>query len=128
MRGATVRSDLFQSAGGGDPAGVRRRRGPPHRVVPLDDFVEEPITTPPAAGDPTPFDRAALGEPLAWLVWPLRDHLAELLADAGFARVVADLDLQAISDHAEDIRTAMQDCVPDGYVRVPGVGLQLSPA
>jgi hypothetical protein len=94
----------------------------------FDDFIDGPHYHLPAAGDPIFFDQAALGEPLTWFVSQLRDHLAELLAEAGFARVVSDVDVDAVADHAEDIRKAMEACVPNGYVRVPGVGLRRSPA
>jgi hypothetical protein len=94
----------------------------------FDDFIDGPHYHLPAAGDPIPFDQAALGEPLTWFVSQLRDHLAELFAEAGFARVLSDVDLDAVTNHAEDIRKAMEACVPNGYVRVPGVGLQRSPA
>ena len=94
-------------------------------VLRFDDFIDGPHYHIPAAGDPRPFDQAALGEPLTWIVSQLRDHLPELLAEAGF---VSDVDFDAVADHAEDVRKAMEACVPDGYVRVPGVGLQRSSA
>lgn len=94
----------------------------------FDDFIEGPHYHVPADGDPMPFDQELLGEPLTWFVSQLRDHLADLLDEAGFARVLADVDLDAVVKHAEDIRNAMESCVPDGYVRVPGVGLRRSPA
>ena len=93
----------------------------------FDDFIEGPHYHVPAAGDPMPFDQALLGEPLTWFVSQLRDHLGELLDEAGFARVLSGLDLDAVAEHADDIRKAMEACVPDGYVRVPGVGLRRSP-
>ena len=94
----------------------------------FDDFIEGPHYHIPAAGDPIPFDQGLLGEPLTWFVSQLRDHLAELLDEAGFARVLSDVDLDDVTAHAEDIRKAMEACVPDGYVRVPGVGLRRAPA
>ena len=94
----------------------------------FDDFIEGPHYHLPAGGDPIPFDQAALGEPLTWFVSQLRDHLGELLAEAGYARVLSDVDLDAVTDHGEDIRKAMEACVPDGYIRVPGVGLRRTPA
>ena len=94
----------------------------------FDDFIEEPHYHVPAAGDPRPFDSAALGEPLSWFMTELRDHLGELLTEAGFGGVLPGVDLDAVTDHAQDIRKAMEACVPDGYVRVPGVGLRLSSA
>ena len=94
----------------------------------FDDFIDGPHYHVPAAGDPILFDRAALGEPLNWFVSEIRDHLAELLTQAGFARILSNVDLDAISRHSEDIRKAMEACVPDGYLRVPGVGLGRAPA
>jgi hypothetical protein len=93
----------------------------------FDDFIDGPHYHIPADGDPIPFDRVALGEPLTWFVSQLRDHLGELLAEAGYARVLSDVDLDAVTDRGEDIRKAMEACVPDGYIRVPGVGLRRSP-
>lgn len=93
----------------------------------FDDFVEGPHYHIPASGDPTPFDQGLLGEPLTWFISQLRDHLAELLDEAGFARVLSDVDLHDVTEHSQDIRKAMEGCVPDGYVRVPGVGLRRPP-
>ncbi|MGH9057773.1 MAG: DUF7700 domain-containing protein [Acidimicrobiales bacterium] len=93
----------------------------------FDDFIEGPHYHVPAAGDPIPFDQATLGEPLAWFVSQIRDHLAERLTEAGFATVLSYVDLEAVTDHAEDIRKAMEACVPEGYLRVPGAGLRRSP-
>lgn len=94
----------------------------------FDDFIEAPHYHVPAAGDPRPFDSAALGEPLTWYISQLRDHLGELLAEAGFGPVLSAVDLDAVTDHAEDVRKAMEACVPAGYLRVPGVGLRRFPA
>ena len=114
------------------PAGATLRvsgyvEGHETELLRFDDFIERPHYHIPADGDPIPFDRAALGDPLAWFVSQLRDRLAELLAQAGYARILSDIDLDAVTEHAEDIRKAMEACVPDGYVRVPGVGLRRSP-
>ncbi len=94
----------------------------------FDDFVEGPHYHIPSSGDPIPFDQVALGEPLTWFVSQLRDRLAEVLAEAGFARILSNVDVDAVTDHAQDIRKAMEACVPGGYTRVPGVGLRRSPA
>lgn len=93
----------------------------------FDDFIEGPHYHVPAAGDPRPFD-TVLGDPLTWYVSQLRDHLAELLVEGGFSPIVSAIDLEAVTDRSEDIRKAMEICVPGGYVRVPGVGLRQSPA
>ena len=68
------------------------------------------------------------GEPLAWYVAQVRDNLAGLLTEGGYGEVVPKIDLAEISAHAGDIEKAMEDCVPAGYVRTPGVGLQRQPA
>ena len=95
-------------------------------VLRFDDFIEGPHYHVPAAGDLRPFDSAALGEPLNWFISQLRDHLGELLTEAGFVGLLPRVDLGAVANRAEEIRKAMEACVPDGYVRVPGVGLRPS--
>jgi hypothetical protein len=91
----------------------------------FDDFIDQPHYHVPASADPIMFDRDAQGEPLAFFVAELRDHLGELLTTAGYGDVAAHVDLRAVTDDAEHIRAAMIDVVPeDGYVRLPGVGLQ----
>jgi hypothetical protein len=97
-------------------------------VLRFDDFVDSPHYHAPASGDAVMFDRDALGEPLEWFVAQLRDHLGELLVTAGVADSLADVDVAAASGCAERARKAMIDCVPEGYVRVPGVGLQVARA
>jgi hypothetical protein len=115
------------------PAGATLRvlgevEGQDTELLRFDDFVESPHYHVPASGPATLFDQERLGEPLPWFVGQLRDHLAELITEAGFAQILPNLDLGAVTDHAGDIRKAMEACVPDGYVRVAGVGLQRSPA
>ena len=116
-----------------EPAGATLRvfgdvDGRVTELLRFDDFIEGPHYHIPAAGDPIAFDQASLGEPLTWLVSQLSEHLAEMLDEAGFGRTLSDADLDAVTDHADDIRRAMEACVPDGYVRVPGIGLRRSPA
>lgn len=89
----------------------------------FDDFIEKPHYHVPASGDSIPFDRS-LGEPLTWYVSQIRDRLPELLTEAGFAGVLPSVQLGVVSEHADEITKAMEACVPEGYVRVPGVGLQ----
>src|SRR5579864_3745798 len=110
------------------PAGATLRvsgrvSGQWEEVLRFDDFIDQPHYHAPSSGDAIMFDRDALGAPLDWFVAELRDHLGELLATAGFSDLV-DVDLAAVRDDAERIRAAMIACVPDGYERVPGVGLQ----
>jgi hypothetical protein len=93
-------------------------------VLRFDDFVDAPHYHVPAEGPAIMFDRDEKGEPLTWIVSELRDDLGPLLTTAGYAEILASLDLPAISANADRIRQAMEDCVPEGYARVPGVGLQ----
>jgi hypothetical protein len=90
----------------------------------FDDFIESPHYHVPADGDAIMFDRDSHGAPLDWYVGQLRDHLAELLVTAGYSDVLPAVDVAAVTTDAERIKDAMIDCVPEGYVRVPGVGLQ----
>jgi hypothetical protein len=94
----------------------------------FDDFVDSPHYHAPADGDSINLDRTIVGEPLDWFVCQMRDHLEELLTSAGLAEILPDIDLSAVSDNVERIRAAMIRCVPNGYVRVPGVGLQRADA
>ncbi len=48
--------------------------------------------------------------------------------EAGYARILSGVDVDAVTDHAEEIKEAMDACVPDGNVRVPGTGLRRAPA
>src|SRR5579862_4507147 len=89
----------------------------------FDDFVDSPHFHAPASGDSIAFDRTS-GEPLAWYVSQIRDHLPEWLEKAGFASVLPTIDVDEISKNADRLTEAMEACVPDGFVRVPGVGLQ----
>jgi hypothetical protein len=114
------------------PAGATLRvfgdvDGEVSELLRFDDFIEDPHYHVPADGDPRPLD-AALGEPLTWFISQLRDHLGELLAEGGFAGILPSVELDAVTDNAEDVRIAMEACVPAGYVRVPGVGLRRAPA
>jgi hypothetical protein len=89
----------------------------------FDDFVDKPHYHVPSAGPSIPFDRS-LGDPMPWYVSQVRDHLAEWLERAGFASVLPQIDLAAVSANSDRLTQAMTDCVPAGYVRVDGVGLQ----
>jgi hypothetical protein len=100
--------------------------GAPKALLRFDDFVDSPHYHAPADADSIRLDRAVVGEPLDWFVRQMRDHLEDLLTAAGFAAILPEIDVQAVSGNAEQIRAAMIDCVPDGYLRVPGVGLQLT--
>jgi hypothetical protein len=91
-------------------------------ILRFDDFIEEPHFHAPAENRMA-FDRA-LGEPLAWYLEQISDHLAEWMERAGFATLIGSVDFEAISRNIGALEDAMVQCVPEGYARIPGVGLQ----
>jgi hypothetical protein len=98
--------------------------GEQKELLRFDDFVEEPHYHVPAEGDQIFVDRSAGVEPLEFFVTQLRDHLPEMLTAGGFTELLPSVDVAAVSAAAGTVRQAMIDCVPEGFVRVPGVGLQ----
>jgi len=92
----------------------------------FDDFVDQPHFHAPADGDAIAFDQRSLGEPLEWYVTQIRDHLTEWLVKAGFAQVLPTIDVEVVSLNADRLTAAMNACLPTGFVRVPGKGLQRS--
>lgn len=113
------------------PAGATLRVSAPadggwQELLRFDDFVEQPHFHVPAAGDATMVDREVNGVPLEFFVVELRDHLRELLAQGGFSEIVDTVNPDVVASNVGRIRQAMIDVVPDGYARVPGVGLQRS--
>lgn len=90
----------------------------------FDDFVNGPHYHAPAAGQPIAFDRATLGDPMAWYLDQIRDHLPEWLTTAGFAEVIPGIDFEAVTSNVDKLDEAMRSCLPETFVRVPGVGLQ----
>jgi hypothetical protein len=90
----------------------------------FDDFVEQPHFHVPASADATMVDREVNGAPLDFFIAKLRDQLGELLSQGGLSDILETTDLGAITNNIDRIRQAMIDVVPDGYTRVPGVGLQ----
>jgi hypothetical protein len=89
----------------------------------FDDFVEAPHYHVPADASATMFDRA-LGDPLEWYLAQLRDNLTELLDRGGFHAIAETIDARAIAAGVDQLRDAVAECVPDTFVRVPGVGLR----
>ena len=61
---------------------------------------------------------------LAWYIAQIRDHLPEWLEKSGFADVVPAVDMDEVARNIDKVEKAMRDCVPEGFVRVPGVGIQ----
>lgn len=91
-------------------------------VLRFDDFIEDPhFHAPPAVQ--MKFDRAN-GEPLAWYIAQIRDHLAEWFETAGYAASLEGVDVAEVSANVAVLERAMEECVPSGFARVPGVGLQ----
>ena len=109
--GATLRVD-------GEVDGHRRE------LLRFDDFIDAPHYHVPAEADPIMFDRDALGAPLDWYIDQIRDHLGELLRTGGYESIIDHVDLGEVTANADRIKQAMEDCVPEGYVRRPGIGLQ----
>jgi hypothetical protein len=112
-----------------DPAGATLRvngeiDGESTELLRFDDFVDAPHYHVPASGPQINFDREAMGEPLAWYIAQIRDNLGPLLTEAGYGELVGKVDLAAVSEHAGDLQKAMEECVPEGYIRMAGVGLQ----
>lgn len=94
----------------------------------FDDFIDSPHYHVSIDKPIIPFDRAKYGDPMEYFVSEIRNHIGQLLIEAGFADVAARADLDAVAADAERIRREMIDCVPEGYERVPGVGLRRTPA
>jgi hypothetical protein len=89
----------------------------------FDDFVDDPHYHVPATSRPIPFDRSN-GEPLAWFISQITDDLPENVQKAGFESVLSSIDLDQIKANAQQVAEAMIACTPDGYVRIPDIGLQ----
>ena len=89
----------------------------------FDDFVDLPHYHAPADGAQVNFDRS-LGDPLEWYIAQIRDNLPEWLTESGFAEVIPTIDFGAVVANVDKIDEAMHACVPDGFTRVPGIGLQ----
>jgi hypothetical protein len=111
------------------PAGATLRvstqfQGGWRELLRFDDFVEQPHFHVPASGDATMVDRQEEGAALDFFIALIRDQLGELLMRGGFSEVRETIDLDTVTNNVDRIRQAMIDVVPDGYTRVPGVGLQ----
>jgi hypothetical protein len=111
------------------PAGATLRvsaqvEGHWQELLRFDDFVEQPHFHVPAAADATMVDREAKGAPLEFFLAQLRSHLRELLVQGGYSEILDTVDVDAVTSNVDRVRQAMIDVVPDGYARVPGVGLQ----
>ena len=68
----------------------------------FDDFIDVPHYHAPADAEQINFDRATLGEPLAWYIAQIRDHLPEWLEKSGFADVVPAVDMdEVVAQHRQ---------------------------
>ncbi|HEY2303584.1 MAG TPA: hypothetical protein VGH66_16905 [Acidimicrobiales bacterium] len=89
----------------------------------FDDFVDTPHYHAPADDHQINYDRQN-GDPLEWYIAQIRDDLDGWLTRSGFAEVIPTIDEAAVSANVGQLRDAMHDCLPDGFERVPGVGLR----
>ncbi|MBO0693376.1 MAG: hypothetical protein J2P58_10810 [Acidimicrobiaceae bacterium] len=117
-------SVAFRRADGATLRVFGRTAGGWKEMLRFDDFIDTPHYHVSIDRPIIPVDRATLGDPMEFFVSQVRDHIGELLVEAGFADVAAKADLRAVAADADRIRRQMIDCVPEGYERVPGVGLQ----
>jgi hypothetical protein len=92
-------------------------------LIRFQDYVDDPHYHAPVGGWYA-FDRARLGEPLAWWLAQLRDHLAEWLEKSGFPDVVPTVDFAAVSANVHRLDDAMRACLPDSFRRVPNEGVR----
>jgi hypothetical protein len=92
-------------------------------LIRFQDYVDDPHYHAPVGGW-FAFDRAAHGEPLAWWITQLRDHLPSWLEESGFAELVPTIDLDEVRANVGRLNEAMITCVPDSFSRVPGVGIR----
>jgi hypothetical protein len=90
----------------------------------FDDFVDAPHYHAPADAGQISFDRATYGDPLEWYLTQIGNHLPEWLRKSGFADVVPSIDMTEVVANLPKVREAMHACVPEGFTRVPGIGLQ----
>ena len=119
-----VRFKLYYSDRGATIRTYGRVDGDWIEMIRWDDFIDSPHYHVPEEGPQIPFDRASLGEPLAWYVAQIRDHLPEWIEKAGFAGVLPTIDMSVVSQNAERLSGTLVAKMPEQYHRVPGVGLQ----
>ena len=86
----------------------------------FDDFVDALHHHAPADAAQITFDRATYGAPLEWYITQIRDDLPEWLRMSGFADMVSAIDMAAVVANLPKVRAAVQTCVPEGFIRVPG--------
>jgi hypothetical protein len=92
-------------------------------LIRFQDYVDDPHYHVPVGGWHA-FDRAVLGEPLAWWLARLRDDLPAWMAECGFGELMPAIDFDAVRANLDTLNDAMIGCVPDGWERVPGCGLR----
>lgn len=89
----------------------------------FDEFIDTPHYHAPADGPQTNYDRAN-GDPLEWYLAQISDDLPGWLTRSGYAEVIPTIDLAVVSDNVGQLRQAMTDVLPDGFERIPDVGLR----
>lgn len=89
----------------------------------FDDFVDMPHYHAPADAHQTNYE-SSNGDPLEWYIAQIRDDLPEWLTKSGYAGVLPSVDLAVVAANVGQLRDAMYEVVPEGFKRVPGVGLQ----
>jgi hypothetical protein len=92
-------------------------------LIRFQDYVDDPHYHVPVGGWHR-FDRAALGEPLAWWMARLATDLPEWMEESGFGDYIAAIDFEVVRANLDSLNDAMLACVPEGWVRVPGFGLR----
>jgi hypothetical protein len=105
----------------GEADGLRRE------LLRFDDFVANPHYHVPADGEARLLDRTVVGAPLDWCVAQLTGDFGSILRDAGLVEFAPTVDQESLRAGIGELRRAMEDCLPEGFVRVDGIGLQRVP-
>jgi hypothetical protein len=119
-----LRFKVYYSDRGGTIRTYGQVNGEWIEMIRWDDFIDTPHYHVPEEGPQIPFDRATLGEPLAWYVMQIRDHLPKWVVEAGYGDVVPTIDMDVVAQNAEKVGETLISIMPEEYHRVPGVGLQ----
>ena len=91
----------------------------------FDDFVGVPHYHAPADNDDAiMLDVTTVGEPMAFYLDTISTKLPEVLPKIGFGEVLPSIDLDRVKANLELVRYAMSSCLPEGFSRVRGQGLQ----
>ncbi len=122
-----LRFEVYFTKGWGPTTRVLGQRdGEWVEVLRFDDFAVMPHYHAPAESDAIMFDRGTLGDPMEWYLGQVRDNLTDLLGKNGNADVLPTIDQAVVTEQIDQLREAMSSCVPEGFTRVPGIGLRHS--